>query len=124
MSGNQKLGKTGEETALRYLERKGYACLGRNVRVGHDELDLVMRDGAVTVFVEVKLRKPGVSGSAAVDRGKRRRISRAAVVYMMNTGGLDRPARFDVVELAFDGAQMNIHHIEDAFPLEGGRFFV
>ena len=59
-----------------------------------------------------------------MDRGKRRRISRAAVVYMMNTGGLDLPARFDVGELAFDGARMNVHHIEDAFPLEGGRFFV
>ena len=124
MSGNQSLGRTGEETALRYLERKGYACLGRNVRVGRDELDLVMRDGAATVFVEVKLRGPGQRGVLAVDRAKRRRICRAAVVYMMNTGGLERPARFDVVEIAFDGARMNVHHIEDAFPLEGGRYFV
>ena len=124
MSGNQKLGRTGEEAALRVLMQKGYVCVGRNVRVGQDELDLVMRDGAVTVFVEVKLRGPGERGVYAVDRAKRRRICRAAVVYMMNTGGLERPTRFDVVEIAFDGARMNVHHIEDAFPLEGGRIFV
>lgn len=124
MSGSQDLGRIGEETALRYLERKGYACLGRNVRVGKDELDLVMRDGMTTVFVEVKLRRPGVSGAEAVNRAKRRRICRAAVVYMMNTGGVDRPARFDVVELAFDGVQMYVHHIPDAFPLERGKTFV
>lgn len=121
---NQHLGRIGESTVRKYLEQKGYTFVAQNVRVGHDEIDLIMLDGRVTVFVEVKLRKPGVSGAAAVDLAKRRRISRAAVVYMTKTGGLDRAARFDVAEVAFDGVHAEVHHIPDAFPLVRGRYFV
>ena len=121
---NQHLGRIGESTVRKVLEDKGYTFVVQNVRVGHDEIDLIMLDGRVTVFVEVKLRKPGVSGAAAVDLAKRRRISRAAVVYMTKTGGLDRAARFDVAEVAFDGVHAEVHHIPDAFPLVRGRYFV
>lgn len=117
-------GRAGEEAARIYLEQKGWRCIGQNVHVGHDELDLIMLDGATTVFVEVKLRRMGVSGAEAVNLAKRRRISRAAIVYMTRTGGLDRSARFDVVEVGYDGAQMHIHHIPDAFALERGSYFV
>ena len=121
---NQHLGRIGESTVRKYLEQKGYTFVAQNVRVGHDEIDLIMLDGRVTVFVEVKLRKPGVSGAEAVDLAKRRRISRAAVVYMTKTGGLDRAARSDVAEVVFDGVHAEVHHIPDAFPLVRGRYFV
>lgn len=121
---NKRLGSIGEQSVRQYLEKKGWHFVAQNVHVGHDEIDLIMMDGSTLVFVEVKLRKPGVSGTEAVDAAKRRRISRAAVVYMAKTGGLDRSARFDVAEVAFDGVQMDIHHIMDAFPLSRGRYFV
>lgn len=121
---NQHLGSIGEQSVRKYLEDKGWRFVAQNVRVGRDEIDLIMLDGNVLVFVEVKLRKPGVSGAEAVDAAKRRRISRAAVVYMTKTGGLDRAARFDVAEVSFDGVNMSIHHIADAFPLSRGRYFV
>ena len=124
MSDQQNQGRTGEMAARMYLENKGYRCIGQNVHVGHDELDLIMCDGDVTVFVEVKLRRFGVSGAEAVNLAKRRRISRAAIVYMAKTGGLDRSTRFDVVEIGFDGTDMRIHHIANAFALERGRYFV
>ena len=121
---NQHLGRIGEQSVRKYLEDKGWHCVGQNVRVGHDELDLIMMDGETLVFVEVKLRKPGVSGAEAVDAAKRRRISRAAVVYMTRTGGLDRAARFDVAEVTFDGVGMKLHYMRNAFPLSKGRYFV
>ena len=121
---NKRLGSIGEQSVRKYLEGKGWHFVAQNVRVGKDEIDLIMMDGNTLVFVEVKLRKPGISGAEAVDAAKRRRISRAAVVYMAKTGGLDRSARFDVAEVAFDGVKMDIHHIVDAFPLSRGRYFV
>ena len=121
---NKRLGSIGEQSVRQYLEKKGWHFVAQNVHVGHDEIDLIMMDGNTLVFVEVKLRKPGVSGAEAVDAAKRRRISRAAVVYMAKTGGLDRSARFDVAEVSFDGVHMEIHHIGDAFPLSRGRYFV
>ena len=121
---NKRLGSIGEQSVRQYLEKKVWHIVAQNVHVGHDEIDLIMMDGNTLVFVEVKLRKPGVSGAEAVDAAKRRRISRAAVVYMAKTGGLDRSARFDVAEVSFDGVHMEIHHIVDAFPLSRGRYFV
>ena len=69
------LGRIGESTVRKYLEDKGYTFVAQNVHVGHDEIDLIMLDGRVTVFVEVKLRKPGVSGAEAVNLAKRRRTA-------------------------------------------------
>jgi hypothetical protein len=50
------LGKSGEDLACRELERRGYAIVARRFRVRSGELDIVARDGAVLVFVEVKTR--------------------------------------------------------------------
>ena len=52
------LGRQGERIALRYLQILGYRIIGRNVRLGKDELDLIAYDDEdrTLVFVEVKAR--------------------------------------------------------------------
>ena len=50
-------GQEGESLAERYLRRKGHRILQRNARSSLGELDLVVEDGAVLVFVEVKARE-------------------------------------------------------------------
>ena len=116
-------GLWGEAQAERALRQKGYAILGRRVRVGHrDELDLVARDGAVLVFVEVKTRKTEAFGrpDAAVNRAKRHYLSRAAVRYLKHLRAPPDAFRFDVVEVigAVDTPAPLIRHIENAFPLD------
>lgn len=119
----QYAGKWGEERAECYLKRLGYRILGRRVRVGRwDELDLVARDGEVLVFVEVKARKSEMYGrpSTAVDRGKRRALSRAAVRYLK---ALKYPRvyfRFDVVEVigSPESGEPIVRHIDNAFTLD------
>ncbi len=61
--------------------------LCRNYRGRRGEIDLVARDGATIVFVEVKGRRAGVEHSLeAVDVRKRRRIVQAALEYMAVAG--------------------------------------
>ncbi|MBI2441004.1 MAG: YraN family protein [Lentisphaerae bacterium] len=116
-------GRWGEEQAERALRKKGYAILGRRVRIGRrDELDLVARDGAVLVFIEVKTRKTETFGRpvAAVNRAKRHYLARAAVRYLKRLHPAPRAFRFDVVEVigaAGAGAPL-VRHIENAFPLD------
>ena len=124
MSGRQSLGRAGEDAARLHLEQKGLRFVAANVRVKRDEIDLIMEEGETLVFVEVKLRKDEWDAPFAVDEGKRRRISRAAVVYLAERGLLGRAARFDVVAVGFDGTRMCIRHLENAFPLARGRYFV
>lgn len=107
-------GARGETLALTYLEKLGYTLVCRNARFGHDEIDLILRDGDTTVFVEVKARssvKFGL-GREAVDTRKQKRMMRAARAYLVENGA-DVPARFDVVEvdLRTDG----IAHFPNAF---------
>jgi len=116
-------GLWGERQAERFLKEKGYKILGRRVRVGQrDELDLVARDGEVLVFVEVKTRKTEMFGApvSAVDREKRRTLSRAAARYLQRLKYPRICFRFDVVEVIGeeDGDEVQVRHIENAFPLD------
>ena len=117
-----RTGLWGERQAETCLKAKGYAILGRRVRIGlRDELDLVARHGDVLVFIEVKTRRQEQFGRpiAAVDGQKRRALSRAAVRYLMR---LKQPVyfRFDVIEvIGSEGSKASaIRHIENAFQLD------
>lgn len=94
-------GRRGEEAALCLLKGMGFSLVARNARIGGGEIDLVMKDGEVLVFVEVRARKQGalVSGYHSLTRRKRRAFRRAAVAYLH---ALPRPCkthRYDVVEV-------------------------
>ena len=58
------LGDPFEQRARRELERAGLSLLASNYSTRHGELDLVMRDGATVVFVEVRYRKNASHGDA------------------------------------------------------------
>ena len=117
-----KTGRRGEKQAERFLKKAGYKILGRRVRCGkHDEIDLIARHGADTmVFVEVKTRKNEVRGrpAAAVNRDKRRKLSRAAVIFLQKRKLRPPYIRFDIIEVIDEPPE--IRHIENAFQLEGG----
>ena len=116
-------GKWGERTAARFLKRKRYRILGLRVRVGvRGEIDIIARQGDVLVFVEVKTRGSEAFGRplAAVDRRKRRVLSRAAVRYLAKLRNPRVLFRFDVVEVIGNARDRNpeIRHIENAFVLD------
>jgi len=46
--------RLGRKLAEEYLEHKGYAVLARNIRTPYGEIDLLVRQEATLVFVEVK----------------------------------------------------------------------
>jgi putative endonuclease len=74
----------GERRALWHYRLRGYRILGTNVRAGRNELDLIVRRGHELTFVEVKQRQSEGFGGAvgAVDAEKRRRVRRAAQVWL------------------------------------------
>lgn len=117
-------GRWGERVAERELRRKGLKILDRRVRVGRrDELDLIARDGEVLVFVEVKTRQDERFGApaGAVDRSKRRVLSRAAARYLKSLKHPPKFIRFDVVEVIGSphaGGRPVVRHIPNAFTLD------
>jgi len=82
--------------------------VGRNFRCRVGEIDLIMRDGQVVVFVEVRYRSDHRHGSAAetVTLQKQRRFTAAARRYLQQHPAAARaPCRFDVV--AITGEQVD-----------------
>jgi len=114
MSTRQAKGAAAEQMAADYLSRHGLAVLERNFRVRGGEIDLVCRDGATTVFVEVRLRSRGDFGGAAasITAAKQARLILAARHWLQRRG--EAPCRFDCILLDGLGAA-NIEWLRDAF---------
>ncbi|HLA76819.1 MAG TPA: YraN family protein [Vicinamibacteria bacterium] len=115
------LGARGEAVACRYLEAKGLRVLTRNYRTRSGEVDIVARDGEVTVFVEVKERQDAEHGEGyeAVTIGKRRRVIRAAQSYAATHGLWEARLRFDVVSIDWSAGAPSLRHDEGAFDSQG-----
>lgn len=110
-------GAAAEDAALRLLERRGLRLVARNARFRGGELDLVMRDGATLVVVEVRARSASRFAGAAesVDARKRARLVLAAQLFVAaHPEHAERPLRFDVV--AYDGDA--VQWIENAFMVD------
>ena len=115
----QVFGRRGEEVAERFLKQKGYKLVTRNYRCAAGEVDLIVLDRRVIVFVEVKTRSGDRFGSPfeAVELRKQRKMIRAAQFFLAQKGLHQRDARFDVVGISWPSGNPIIEHIENAFEL-------
>lgn len=97
-------GEAGEREAEKFLKReKGFQILERNWRHGQDEIDLIVYDDEILVFVEVKTRRAGalVPGYFSVDDRKKRALRRASRAYMKTLKVPPTTSRLDVVEVNY-----------------------
>ncbi|MRG93267.1 YraN family protein [Polyangium spumosum] len=99
----------------------GNTILGRNVRVGRAEIDLLVRDGAVIVVVEVRTRGPRSYQRAldSIDARKRARLRLAGQRLWISKFARDEAIermRFDAVAVVFtpEGEPL-VEHIKAAF---------
>jgi len=96
-------GQRAEAAACHCLVAAGLCLLERNARFRLGEWDLVMLDGELLVFVEVRLRSnPRFGGAlASIDHRKRTRLLRAAAAWVQrHPAHGKRRQRFDVVGFA------------------------
>jgi putative endonuclease len=109
----ERRGHVAELVALMYLRLKGYRLLARRFKSHHGEIDLVMRRGDVTAFIEVKARATRDLGVEAVTPFQSKRISAAAGLWMARDKRATRDfCRFDIVVVS---PYQLPHHIENAF---------
>ena len=106
LSDKQCQGQAWEQFALKHLCRQGLQLVERNFSCKCGEIDLIMRDGAALVFVEVRQRQGRAHGGAAasITPAKIRRIVGAAQTYLQRFAQMP-PCRIDVV--AIDGEQLD-----------------
>jgi putative endonuclease len=89
-----------ERLAESFLKKRGLKLLERNYLIKGGEIDLIMKDANVLVFIEVRYRKSEAHGSGAesVTATKQQRLNRAARHYLQHHFGNSEPdCRFDVM---------------------------
>ena len=118
ISPSQRFGQSAENLAERWLQKKGYRILERNVRLGGGELDLIAQHHDTVVFIEVKGRRTTQFGGApyAIDDRKKRQIIKLASWYLSRHGLSNHFCRFDVILVTgTDQESPVVTHVEQAF---------
>lgn len=106
-----------ERQARRYLEHAGLRFITANVTLQGGEIDLIMQEQQVWIFVEVRYRASNYCGGAIASftRRKQRCLYQAARVWLFRQGLClhTTPCRFDL--LAFTGDPATVEWIPNAF---------
>lgn len=110
------LGTKGENLAVTFLKKKGYKIIARNYKTFIGEIDIIAKDGDITVFIEVKTRINDSFGYPfeAVNTKKKKKLKNLALLYLKNKGD-ESPVRFDVLSIFMNNGKEEIEHIKDAF---------
>jgi putative endonuclease len=112
----ERRGRWGEFVALTFLRLKGYRLLAQRYKAPTGEIDLIVRRGSTTVFVEVKARPDVDQAMYAVSPRQAKRIASAAGVWLaQHPLGANDFTRFDIVAIT---AYLWPIHIANAFTLE------
>ena len=102
-------GRSAEVIALWALRLKGWRLLAQRYKTHVGEVDLIMRRGEVTAFIEVKARATALAAAESVGMSQQTRIARAASLYLASRPGLARRgSRFDIVAIA--PRSLPVHH--------------
>jgi len=124
VNARQRFGRAAEEAAAHHLTRTGWRLLGRNVRIGRGELDIVARRGPVLAFIEVKGRRTTTCGAPedAVGPRKRRQVTRLAELWLAARPWALRgvtDVRFDVIAVDAGANPIRVRHLPAAFTIDG-----
>jgi putative endonuclease len=100
----RSLGNFGEQLAVDFLGQRGYTVVARNQRSSWGEIDVIARQGAELVFVEVKTRRAGASvgPEQAMTPHKLHRVEQLAMAYLDEHHLHQTPWRVEVVSIEMD----------------------
>jgi putative endonuclease len=116
MAEHNELGKLGEELAVEYLQKNGYAILETNWTFQKAEIDIIAKKENILAIVEVKTRS-SLDFGLPQDFVKTKKIQLLvkAVDAYVNEKDLDINVRFDIIAIHKEGKSFTIEHLIDAF---------
>jgi putative endonuclease len=107
-----------EDIAFDYLKQKGLKKVKRNFNCKAGEIDIIMTNNDILIFIEVKYRKNSdwVSAVESVTKSKQKKIIKAAQLFLLkNKQYKDWSCRFDVIAIQGDKHDFKINWIKHAF---------
>lgn len=109
------LGKWGEEKAKRYLLGLDYQLLAANWRNRLGEIDLIMLDHDLVIFVEVRTKSSNLFGSGyeSVNSKKLQQLRKMAAAFLQYKQWSNVPVRFDVISIDKKAGNYRLKHIKN-----------
>lgn len=114
-----EIGRRAELAVVDYLVARGFSILGRNVRLGPLELDIVARQGSLVAIVEVRTRGATALQGAfeSIGATKRARLRKAVERLWRETleamKDVER-VRVDAAAVTFEGGVTSVEYVEGA----------
>lgn len=108
-------GSAAEDAAQLFLQQQGFQVLAQNYHSPFGELDLVVRQQGLLLFVEVRLRKAGalVSAQESVTVRKQQKIVRTAECFLQRFPAYAScECRFDVIALTPQRQSATAYHMD------------
>lgn len=116
---NFQHGREAEQQAVDYLQAHGLKLVARNYRAPCGEIDIIMQDGAMLVFVEVRYRanESFCRTEETIDPRKQQRLRATGEHYLQhhNTVAMEAGCRFDIIILTGPRDNMNCQWLTNAF---------
>jgi len=112
---NKNLGNLGEDYACKFLCRKGYKIIRRNVYIGKGEIDIIAKYKGVLVFIEVKAREGDeyIDLLDALDKDKCERLIDICEEYLSINKLEDVDWRVDLIGIiARNGRVLKARHFK------------
>lgn len=96
-----KQGEDAETACCAYLKSRGLNLVDTNFNCRQGEIDIIMLDKTMLVFVEVRFRKNDAFGGGleSVTAAKQLKLRKTAELYLQQNGQY-KNARFDVVSMS------------------------
>lgn len=104
MALHNKIGKIGEEIAVKFLKQDGYYIIERNYRNNFGEIDIIAAKNNYTIFIEVKSRtsEKYLSLKETLKAEQISHLRRAAIYYFAEKNIHLSSIRFDLITLKID----------------------
>ena len=116
MAEHNELGKLGEEMAVEFLQKDGYAILETNWTFQKAEIDIIAQKGNTLAIIEVKTRSSLEFGLPQdFVKPKKIQLLTKAVDAYVTARDLDVEVRFDIIAIHKEGKSFVIEHLIDAF---------
>jgi len=109
------LGNWGEQTAKEFLLAEGYKLIVENWRNRSGEIDLIMQDANVVVFIEVRTKESSSFGTGveSITLQKRAKIREMAASFLQFKSWWDKPIRFDLIAIDKNAHEYKITHLKN-----------
>jgi putative endonuclease len=114
MALHNKIGKVGEDIAVKYLRKEGYYIVERNYKNKFGEIDIIAAKNNYTIFIEVKSRSSEnyIELAHSLYHRQIHHLRRAAIYYFADKNIHLSSIRFDLIVLKIDPAARSIDKLK------------